>query len=303
MPSIPQAELAKEKQMPTVRANGLDLYYETCGDPDDPALLLIMGLGEQLTQWPDKFCDALAARGFHVIRFDNRDVGLSTWLDELGEPDMPALFGGDTSSVHYRLSDMAADTRGLIEALGVQRAHLVGASMGGMIAQQLTIDSPDVVASLASIMSTTGDPAVGQTILDDVSALLPAPGTDRAASIAADVALYRMIGSPGFETSDEERISQATAKFERAHHPAGVLRQFAAIVASPDRTDALRDVHQPTVVIHGEADRLVAVSGGQATADAVPGAKLLVIPGMGHDLPAGVWDLIVDAIATNAARD
>lgn len=288
--------------MPTARANGLDLYYETFGDPTDPVLLLIMGLGQQLTQWPDEFCKALATRQFQVIRFDNRDAGLSSWLDELGEPDVPALFGGDVSSVRYHLADMAADARGLLDALGVPRAHLVGLSMGGMIAQQLTIDRPDLVASLASIMSTTGDPAVGQNTLDDIGALLPVPGADRAAAIAADVALHRTIGSPGFETSDEELLSRATANFERAYHPAGVLRQLAAILAAPDRTAALRAVHLPTVVIHGDADRMVDVSGGRATAEAIPDAELLVIPGMGHDLPAGVWDRIVDAIATNAAK-
>ncbi|WP_432954389.1 alpha/beta fold hydrolase [Micromonospora haikouensis] len=288
--------------MPFVRSNSVDLCYETFGDPADPTMLLIMGLGEQMTTWPDGFCAALAARGFHVIRFDNRDIGLSTWLDHLGDVDVPALFAGDLSSARYGLPDMAADTAGLIEALGVRRAHLVGVSMGGMIAQLVAAERPDLVASLASISSTTGDRSVGQATLDDVSLLMPRPDADSAAAIAADVSLYRLIGSPGLEISEDDRISSAAAKVRRAYHPAGTARQFAATVTAADRTPSLRMLKVPTVVIHGEADRLVDVSGGRATAAAVPGAELVLIPGMGHDLPEGVWGRIVDAIATNAAR-
>lgn len=284
------------------RSNAVDLCYETFGDPADPAVLLIMGLGEQMIAWPDGFCAALAARGFHVVRFDNRDIGLSTWLDHLGDVNVPALFAGDLSSVRYGLSDMAADTAGLIEALGVRRAHLVGVSMGGMIAQLVAVERPDLVASLASIMSTTGDHSVGQATLDDVSVLMPRPDADREAAIAADVSLYRLIGSPGLEISEDDRVSSAAAKVHRAYHPAGTARQFAAIVTAADRTPSLRTLKVPTVVIHGEADRLVDVSGGQATAAAVPGAELVLIPGMGHDLPEGAWGRIVDAIATNAAK-
>ncbi|GIJ50353.1 alpha/beta hydrolase [Virgisporangium aliadipatigenens] len=264
-------------------------------------MLLIMGLGEQMIAWPDGFCAGLAARGFHVIRFDNRDIGLSTWLDDLGQVDVPALFAGDLSSVRYGLSDMAADTAGLLGALGVRRAHLAGVSMGGMIAQLVAVERPDLVASLASIMSTTGDRSVGQSTLDDVSLLMPRPDADRDAAIAADASLYRLIGSPGFEISDEYLVSFATAKVDRAYHPAGTARQFAAIVAAADRTPSLRTLKVPTVVIHGEADRLVDVSGGRATATAVPGAELILIPGMGHDLPEGAWGRIIDAITTNAA--
>ncbi|MCA2211617.1 alpha/beta fold hydrolase [Jidongwangia harbinensis] len=288
--------------MPFVRSNAVDLCYQTFGDPADPAMLLIMGLGEQLVAWPDGFCVDLAARGFHVVRFDNRDIGLSTWLDELGDVDVPALFAGDRSSVRYGLSDMAADTAGLIEALGLRRAHLAGVSMGGMIAQLVAVERPDLVASLASIMSTTGDRTVGQATLDDVSVLMPRPDADREAAIAADVSLYRLIGSPGVEISEEDRVGVAAAKVDRAYHPAGTARQFAAIVTAADRTPRLRTLQVPTVVIHGEADRLVDVSGGRATAGAVPGAELVLIPGMGHDLPAGAWGRIIDAIATNAAR-
>ncbi|WP_035855919.1 alpha/beta fold hydrolase [Cryptosporangium arvum] len=288
--------------MPVVRSNAVDLCYETFGDPADPAALLVMGLGEQMIAWPDGFCALLAARGFHVIRFDNRDVGRSTWLDDLGDVDVRGLFAGDLSSVRYGLRDLAADTAGLLEALGVDRAHLVGVSMGGMVAQLVAIERPDLVASLASIMSTTGDRSVGQATLDDVSVLMPRPDADRAAAIAADVALYRLIGSPGFETSEEVLVSRATAKVDRAYHPAGTARQFAAIVTAADRTPGLRALTTPTVVVHGEDDRLVDVSGGRATAAAVPGSSLVLVPGLGHDLPEGAWDRIVDAIAANAAR-
>lgn len=294
--------------MPFAQANGIQLCYETFGDPGDPPMLLIMGVGEQLLGWPDGFCELLAARGFHVIRFDNRDVGLSTWLDDLGEVDLPGLFGGDLSTVRYGLSDLVADTVGLLAALGIARVHLVGVSMGGGIAQQLAIDRPGLVASLASIMSSTSNRSVGQTTLNDPAAMLPPSGADRAAAIAAEVALYRLIGSPGNETgdgpglrtSDEELARRAAAKYDRAYHPAGTLRQIAANITAAERTDGLRTLKVPTVVIHGERDPLTNVSGGKATAEAIPGAELLVIPGMGHDLPEPVWKRIADAIATNA---
>jgi pimeloyl-ACP methyl ester carboxylesterase len=291
-----------ESGLPSVRVNGIDLWHETTGDPDDPALLLIMGLGEQLIAWPDGFCTALAARGFHVIRFDNRDIGRSAWLDDLGVPDMLGLFGGDLSSVRYRLADLVADTAGLIEALHLRRPHVAGVSMGGMIAQQLAVDRPDLVASLASLSSTTGDRAVGQSTLDDPSALMPPPAADREAAIAADVALWHVIGSPAYPTGDDELARLAAAKFDRGHHPIGTVRQLAAILSAPDRTGDLGRLDLPAVVIHGDADRLIDVSGGRATAAAIPGAELLILPGMGHDLPEPLWPRIVDAIATNAGK-
>jgi pimeloyl-ACP methyl ester carboxylesterase len=289
--------------MPEVRSNGLTISYETIGDPSDPALLLIMGLGAQLVDWPDEFCRLLADRGFHVIRFDNRDIGLSTWLDELPLPDLGDIFGGDFTTVPYLLSDMAADTAGLLKALGIPRAHVVGASMGGMIAQQLAIDRPDLVASLCSIMSTTGDREVGHPTPEAAAALMRPPATDREGAIAAAVAGSKVIGSHTFgvfDVTEDDLVQRAAAKFDRAFHPAGTARQYGAIVASPDRTAALGAVTAPTQVIHGEADPLVDLTGGRATAAAVPGAKLLVIPGMGHDLPRGAWPQILDAIATNA---
>jgi len=288
--------------VPDVRSNGIDICYETLGDPADPPLLLVMGLGAQLVDWPEEFCALLAGRGFHVIRFDNRDVGLSTWLDELGQPDLAAVFGGDRSTVGYLLGDLAADSAGLLKALGVDRAHVVGASMGGMIAQQLAIDSPDLVASLCSIMSTTGDFTVGHPTPEAAAALMRPPATTREEAIAAAVATSRAIGSPGFEIVESELERRAALKYDRAFHPAGAQRHYAAIIASPDRTPALGAVAAPTLVVHGEADPLIDVSGGHATAAAVPGAELLVVPGMGHDLPRETWPGIVDAIVANAAR-
>jgi pimeloyl-ACP methyl ester carboxylesterase len=289
--------------MPEVRSNGMTITYETLGDPADPALLLIMGLGAQLVDWPDEFCELLAGRGYHVIRFDNRDIGLSTWLDDLPLPDLGAVFGGDFATVPYRLSDMAADTAGLLKELGVQQAHVVGASMGGMIAQQLAIDRPDLVASLCSIMSTTGDRTVGHPTAEAAAALMRPPATSREDAVAGAVAGSKAIGSWAFgvfDVPEDEIVRKAAAKYDRAYHPAGTSRQYGAIVASPDRTAALGAVTVPTLVVHGEADPLVDVSGGRATAAAVPGAKLLVIPGMGHDLPRAAWPQIVDAIVANA---
>jgi pimeloyl-ACP methyl ester carboxylesterase len=286
--------------LPIVKSNGIEICYESFGDDDDPVMLLIMGLGEQLIAWHDGFCEILAGHGFRVIRFDNRDVGLSTWLDEYGDVDVGGLFTGDLSTVRYGLPDMVADTAGLLADLGVSRAHLVGASMGGHIAQQLAIDNPQLVASLASIMSSTGDRTVGESSIEDPFALLPVPDADREAAIAADVALYRLIGSPGFATSDEELTRRAAAKFDRAYHPAGTLRQLAADATAADRTEGLRTLRMPAVVIHGDSDPLVGPSGGRATAEAIPGARLLMIPGMGHDLPEAAWHLIADAIAANA---
>jgi pimeloyl-ACP methyl ester carboxylesterase len=288
--------------MSFAQTNGIQLAYETTGDPSEPALLLVMGLGAQLVDWPLPFVEKLAERGFHVIRFDNRDAGLSTALDDSGVPDIPALMGGDRSGAPYRIADFAADTAGLLDALGVQRAHVVGASLGGMIAQQLTIDYPDRVASLCSIMSMTGDMTVGRPTRQAAAVLGRPPASSREEAIANAVANSRVIGSPGFPAAEEDLLRRAAAKYDRSYRPLGTLRQYAAILASPDRTGALRRVKAPTLVIHGEDDPLIAVSGGRATAAAIPDAELLTIPGMGHDLPPELWPQVVDAIARNAAR-
>jgi pimeloyl-ACP methyl ester carboxylesterase len=287
--------------MPQLTANGISLEYDTFGDPGRPALLLVMGLGAQMTLWDEEFCQLLADKGFHVIRFDNRDIGLSQALDDL-PVDAAAVLSGDGSSAPYKLSDMAADAAALLTELGIDRAHVVGASMGGMIVQELLIRHADRLLSACSIMSTTGDPAVGHSTPEAMAALqAPAPQTAEEAG-EASVNAAKVIGSPGFPLDEAKARARGIAAFERSRRPMGFLRQFAAIIASGDRTEGLRTVKVPTLVIHGEGDALLNVSGGKATAAAIPDSRLLVIPGMGHDLPPGAWPEIVDAIADNAAR-
>jgi len=287
--------------MPQVTANGITLEYDTFGDAGQPALLLVMGLGAQMTMWDPVFCQLLADKGFHVIRFDNRDIGLSQALDHL-PLDAAAVLAGDGSSAPYRLSDMADDAAALLTELGVDRAHVVGASMGGMIVQELLIRHADRLLSACSIMSTTGDRSVGHATPEAMAALqAPPPQTAQEAG-EASIRASKAVGSPGFPFDEERARANGIAAFERSRRPMGFLRQFAAIIASGDRTEALRSVTTPTLVIHGEADPLVNISGGKATAAAIPDSRLLTIPGMGHDLPIPAWPQIADAIADNAAR-
>ncbi len=288
--------------MQTTRVGEIELAHESFGSPEDTPLLLVMGLATQMIGWPDDFCRMLAERGLYVVRFDNRDIGLSTHLDSAGAPDVLAVMGGDHSRVAYRLADMAEDTAGLLDALGLDSAHVVGASMGGMIAQTLAIRHPERVRSLTSIMSTTGDPAVGAPAEAALGALLAPPATDRESAVQRAVDTYRVIGSPGFEFDEAGLRERAGLSFDRAYNPAGVARQLAAILASPDRTADLARVAVPTLVVHGEQDALVNVSGGRATAAAIPGAELLVVDGMGHDLPRAVWPQLVDRITALVDR-
>jgi pimeloyl-ACP methyl ester carboxylesterase len=270
--------------MASTAANGITIEYETAGDPADPPLLLVMGLGMQLIAWRPELIDAFAAQGFYVVRFDNRDVGLSTWFDDSGTPDLTTAFGGDTAAP-YLLSDMADDAAGLLDALGIEAAHVLGASLGGMIVQSIAIGHPDRVLSLTSIMSTTGDRSVGAPHPEGISALLRPPATDRDDAIESTVNLLKIISSPGFAFDSGRVRAEAAAAYDRAFHPAGTARQLSAGTASPDRTPALREVRVPTLVVHGEADILIDPSGGRATAEAVPGAVLWMVPGMGHHLP------------------
>lgn len=288
--------------MPRVPANGIELEYEAFGHDSDPALVLVAGLGAQLIDWPVEFCGKLAAHGLRVIRFDNRDAGLSSSLDSLGTPDLMAVLRGDQSTVAYLLADMARDVAGLLDALGIGQAHLVGVSMGGMIAQQFAIDYPGRLLSLCSMSSTTGDVSVGQATPIALAALGRPTAATRDEAIQGSAASSRVFGSPGFPVSDEERLARATTKYDRSYRPAGRFRQIAAIAASPDRTGGLHDITAPAVVIHGEADPLVGVSGGQATTAAIPAAGLVIIPGMGHDLPRGAWPEIIEAIVGNTAK-
>ncbi|WP_241038265.1 alpha/beta fold hydrolase [Blastococcus litoris] len=284
------------------RVGDLEIAYETFGDAGDPPVLLVMGLATQMIGWPDEFCADLAGRGHFVVRFDNRDIGLSTHLHSAGAPDIMAVFGGDASTVAYGLPDLAGDTIGLLDALGLDSVHLVGASMGGMIAQLVAVQAPERVRSLTSIMSTTGEPGVGAPAEVALPVLLAPAATDRESAIQRVVDTYRVIGSPGFEFDEAALRDRAGLSFDRAHDPAGVARQLAAILTTHDRTPDLAKVAVPTLVIHGSKDTLVDVSGGKATAAAVPGAELLLVEGMGHDLPRAMWPEILDRISALIPR-
>lgn len=290
--------------MPTAQSNGIELCYETFGNREDPALLLIMGLGAQMVAWDEEICEALVDRGFFVIRFDNRDVGQSTWIPT---PDLNLLeslmaaMDDKPFSAPYLLSDMAADAAGLLDALDIPAAHVVGASMGGMIAQTLAIEHPERVLSLTSIMSTTGEQDVGQPTPELTAALLSPAPQDRQGAIEHGVTMSRMISFP--EHFDEERArSRAARSYDRGFNPAGVGRQLLGIVASGSRAEGLAQLDTPTLVIHGRADKLVGFSGGERTAALVPGAELLSIDDMAHDLPTTHWATIVEHITALASR-
>jgi pimeloyl-ACP methyl ester carboxylesterase len=280
--------------------NGVELCYETFGDPGDPAMLLVMGLATQMVGWPDEFCEQLTTRGFHVIRFDNRDVGRSQKMTH-PVPTLRQLLLRDKRAAHYTLEHLADDGFGLLDNLGIEHAHVVGVSMGGMIAQTMAARRPERVLSLASIMSNTGARWSGQPSPRMYPVLLRRPPRDREGYVRHAIELFRKIGSPGFPEDDDLRVI-AERSYDRGLNPAGSLRQLAAIIASGDRTPLLRQILAPTVVIHGTKDRLVPASGGRATAKAIPGARLVMIDGLGHDLPRGAWPRMLDAIVDNAAR-
>ncbi len=279
----------------------IEIAYETFGSSDDPTLVLISGLGSQLLGWDMEFCLELAGRGFRVVRFDNRDVGLSTHLHEAGVPDLsPLLRGQPITAAPYLLADMAQDVADLLTALEIERAHIVGASMGGMIAQEVAARHPERTLSLTSIMSTPS-PGVGAPTPQALAVLLAPPATTEEEAATSAVAVSRVIGSPDYP-ADEARLRAAAAEaFRRASDPGGFTRQLAAIQVSGDRTEGLRSVAAPTLVLHGEADPLVQLPGGQATAAAVPGARLVTFSGMGHDLPRQLWPQIISEIASHAA--
>lgn len=292
--------------MPQITANGITIEYETHGDPANPPLLLIMGLGAQLTLWPIELVEALVARGFYVIRHDNRDIGLSEKFGHGGVPNfrrvaLMRLFGL-RARLPYRLTDMADDAAGLLDALGINQAHIVGGSMGGMIAQLLAIHHPQRVRTLTSIFSTTGNPRLPRPRPEAMNALLdraPANATlDQVIPVGIRVA--RAIGSPAYPTPEERLRERIARDYARSFYPEGPARQIAAIMDDGDRRKRLRRVTAPTLVIHGTDDPLVPVEGGRDTARAIPGAKLHEIPGMGHDLPLELVDEIANAIAAHA---
>jgi len=280
----------------------IDLAYETFGDPEDPPLLLIMGLASQMILWDEELCGMFVERGFHVIRFDNRDVGHSTHLRGGPKPKVLRAMVGITQNPAYTLEHMADDAFGLLDHLGIEAAHVVGASMGGMIAQTMAIRRPERVLSLASIMSTTGNRRAGLPRMRALTLFLRKAPRDRDAYIDYVDRVFRIIGSPGFDRQGQWVRELAGRSYDRGIDRGGPARQIVAIQASGDRTRALAGVRSPTVVIHGKEDPLIPVRAGRATARAIPGAELIEIEGMGHDLPREVWPRIVDAVARNAER-
>jgi pimeloyl-ACP methyl ester carboxylesterase len=292
--------------MPQITANGIRIEYETNGDPSHPPLLLVMGLGMQLIGWPPEFVEALVSRGYYVIRHDNRDVGHSEKFGHAGIPDFRMVvlkkLLGFSPRVPYRLTDMAGDGAELLRALKIDRAHVVGASLGGMIAQLMAIEHPDRVATLTSVMSTTGNLRLPQARREAASAMLsrPPPGATLEQNIVRGIRVARAIGSPAWPAPEARLRARFTQSYQRSFYPEGAARQLCAIIADGDRRERLRRIKAPTLVIHGLDDPLVPVEGGRDTAAHIPGARLHEIPGMGHDLPLELVETLSDLIAGHA---
>jgi pimeloyl-ACP methyl ester carboxylesterase len=293
------AEFSEERLAP---CNGIEIVYQEMGDPDAEPLFLVMGLATQMLAWDEELCSMLVERGFRVVRFDNRDIGHSTWLDGAPLPGRLDLLLRRPDGSAYLLSDMAADTVGLMDHLGIESAHVAGISMGGMIGQTLAIEHPERIRSLVSMHSTTGNRWVGTPTMKVFAHMLSEAPRDREAFVNRIAKTYELIGSPAYAT-DEERLRRvAGGSWDRGHNPRGVLRQLHAIVSSGDRTAALRKLDLPVTVIHGTRDPLIRTSGGRATARAIPGARLHLIEGMGHDMPREIWPIFVDEFAGTATR-
>ena len=288
--------------MTSVEANGITVEYADTGPRDAPVILLIMGLGMQLIAWPQSFCDGLAARGFHVIRFDNRDIGHSTPMPA-GRLAMASMMAraliGLPVRPPYTLIDMARDALGLLDALGISRAHVVGASMGGMIAQILAIEHPERVKSLTSIMSTTGDRRLPGPRARVLRAMLRPRPRNKAVAVRRTVEFFRLIGGSGYPPTEAELRDKVERAVQRSYRPDAVLRQLIAIYDAPSRVEALRRLRVPTLVLHGSDDPLVPMAGGEDTAGNIPGARLRIIAGMGHFLPEALVPLLVDEIAAH----
>jgi pimeloyl-ACP methyl ester carboxylesterase len=293
--------------MPQAKANNIRIEYETFGDPSSPAILLIAGLSAQLIYWDEEFCKQLAQAGLYVIRFDNRDAGLSTKLDAAGVPDMSdilrKLMSRQKLTPPYTIEDMASDAVGLLDALNIQKAHLCGMSMGGMIAQSLAIHYPQRVLSLTSIYSTTGNPQLPQPKPEVMSLLLTPPPRDRDLFIRFELDLFRALTGPRFGF-DEKWIRETMGKaYDRSYYPQGTGRQLVAVMTQNNRKAALRDLKVPTLIIHGDSDPLVSVEAAKDAADAVPGAELIIMEGMGHDLPHGpAWTQIADHLIAHTKK-
>jgi pimeloyl-ACP methyl ester carboxylesterase len=284
------------------KVGDVELCYEAFGEPDRPTVLLVMGLGTQMIAWHEDFCNQLADRGFHVIRYDNRDVGRSTHLSDRPTPKQRELITRRIRRPAYLLADMADDGVGLLQELGLESAHIVGASMGGMIAQTIAARHPDRALSLVSIMSSTGSRWTGQPAPRVLPALFQKPAASKEDYQERIVKVFKLVGSPGFPRDDDELREIAGVSWDRGMDPDGFARQLGAIIASGHRAADLKRIRVPTLVIHGKSDRLVRPSGGRATARAIPGAKLDLIDGMGHDLPREVWPRILDGIEATAGR-
>ncbi len=282
---------------------GIELCYQTFGSPDDDPLLLVMGLGGPMTWWDADFCERLARAGFFVIRYDNRDTGRSTKVRaRVGRAQLVRAFSTGRARTPYTLDDLATDGLGLLDHLGIEAAHLAGVSMGGMIVQTMALLAPSRVLSMSSIMSTTGRRTVGWQSPQLLPMLVAPRKPGREAYVQSSAAMWRLIGSPGFPTDAETRRHRAEETFDRGFDASGVMRQMLAIVTQPNRTLALRSLTMPALVVHGLADKMVHVSGGRATASAVPGTELLLIDGMGHDIPEQLFDTFVEAIRRTADR-
>ncbi len=289
--------------MAKVKANGIEIEYETAGNKSDPALLLVMGLGAQLTIWPESLFQGLAQKGFYVIRFDNRDVGLSTDFGKWGPANIPAALQsamkGEKVSAPYHLNDMAADTVGLLDALGIDKAHMVGASMGGMIVQIVAAKYPERTRSMVSIYSTSGRRGLPQGKPEALAMLGSIPENDtREARVLHGIKLRQTIGSPGFPTPEPVMRAFVEKNVDRRYYPEGVGRQYVSVIASGDRVELLKTIKVPTLVMHGEDDPLLPVDGGRDVAKLVPGAEIETIAGWGHDFPPQLVPRIVDRIAT-----
>ena len=294
--------------MPQVRANSLDIAYESIGRDGDPAILMIHGLATPLTGWPDSLCEGLALRGFRVVRFDNREIGRSTFLPRLGAPDLAAMMAervaGRTPVAPYSLDDMAADAAALLDGLGIKRAHVVGASMGGMIAQLVAINHPAKTKSLVSIMSTTGRPGLPREKREAMQALTALPASrSRADRIATALAAVKAIGGPGFPARDEERRAYVGRSVDYTpYDPPAAARHLAAVIVAPPRHDRLKALKTPALVIHGADDPIIPAAHGEDTARSIPGAELLIVPGLGHDFTESAVALYLEAIGDFVAK-
>ncbi|MFT6163883.1 MAG: pimeloyl-ACP methyl ester carboxylesterase [Zhongshania aliphaticivorans] len=287
-----------------IKVGDIELAVQEFGDPGHPAMVLIMGLGMQMLSWPESFCVALAAKGFRVIRFDNRDVGLSHKLGGVRAPGVVKMLLasklGFRFAVPYQLTDMAKDTVLLLDALNIESAHIVGASMGGMIAQLLAANYPERVLTLTSIMSTSGNPRLPQPRAKVLLRLAAASAKDEASYLNAAMQTWRIIGSPAYPPSDAELRERLLLAYRRSYYPAGIARQLAAISSCGSRVDALKTITAPTLVIHGKSDPLVPVNGGIDTAKHIPGARLELFDGMGHDLPVPLLPKFVALISAHS---